>query len=129
MQELENNALFWQKVDTLILSSTIEFSYPKGSAHPQYPAMIYPVDYGYLTDTTSADSDPIHLYRGSINSARVNAIVVSCDILKKDCVAKLLVGCTEEEMSLIMRFMNQTEFQKTILVRRGTGVPAWASED
>ena len=61
MQELENNALFWQKVDTLILSSTIELSNPKGSAHPQYPAMIYPVDYGYLTDTTSADSDSIHL--------------------------------------------------------------------
>lgn len=129
MQELENNAFFWQKVDTLILSSSIKLSHPKGSAHPEYPAMIYPVDYGYLTDTTSTDSDPVHVYRGTKPLAQVNALVVSTDILKKDCVAKLLIGCTEEEMALIMRFMNQTEFQKTILVRRGNHVPAWASEE
>ena len=129
MQELENNALFWQKVDTLILSSTVCLSHPKGSAHPQYPAMIYPVDYGYLKDTMSTESDPVHLYVGTDSDKRVNAIVISADILKKDCVAKLLIGCTEEEMSKIMRFMNQTEFQKTILIQRGTRVPSWASED
>lgn len=83
MQELENNALFWQKVDTLILSSTVCLSHPKGSAHPQYPAMIYPVDYGYLKDTMSTESDPVHLYVGTDSDKRVNAIVISADILKK----------------------------------------------
>lgn len=91
--------------------------------------MIYPVDYGYLKDTMSTESDPVHLYVGTDSDKRVNAIVISADILKKDCVAKLLIGCTEEEMSKIMRFMNQTEFQKTILIQRGTSVPSWASED
>ena len=51
------------------------------------------------------------------------------NILKKDCEIKLLVGCNEEETYEILEFLNQTEFQKAILVRRGDEVPEWASND
>ena len=40
MQEIENNALFWQKVDTLVLSSSIQIDYPKGSKHKQFTNLI-----------------------------------------------------------------------------------------
>ena len=129
MEQLENNVYFWQKLDTLLLSSTCTIDRPKGSKHPKYPNLIYPVDYGILTDTMATDGTPINVYKGSNHSFQVEAIAISADILKKDCVAKLLVGCTEEETADILHFLNQTEFQKAILVRRGKQTPSWASND
>ena len=121
MQEIENNALFWQKVDTLVLSSSIQIDYPKGSKHKQFTNLIYPVDYGILTDTIDPSTDPIHIYKGSKKNNRVDALVISADILKKDCV--------ENETLAIMEFLNQTDFQKAVLIRRGTEIPNWASND
>ena len=40
-----------------------------------------------------------------------------------------LVGCSEEEINKILQFLNQTEFQKAILIRRGDDIPSWASSD
>ena len=62
-------------------------------------------------------------------SSLVQAIAVSADILKKDCEVKLLVGCSEEEIHDILEFLNQTEFQKAVLLRRGNEVPEWAQND
>ena len=91
--------------------------------------MVYPVDYGYLNDTMSSDQSPIDVFRGSEKSSLVQAIAVSADILKKDCEVKLLVGCSEEEIHDILEFLNQTEFQKAVLLRRGNEVPEWAQND
>ncbi len=129
MEEFENNALFWQKLDTLVLSSTIKIDRPKGTSHFKYSNLIYPVDYGYLSETMGTDSSLIDIYWGEARSNEVNAIVISADILKKDCVAKLLVGCSEQEMIEILEFLNQTDFQKAILLQRGTSVPDWAITD
>ena len=129
MQEIENNALFWQKVDTLVLSSSIEIDYPKGSKHKQFTNLVYPVDYGYLTDTIDPAGDPIHIYQGSKKTNRVDALVISADILWEDCVVKFLLGCDEKETLAIMEFLNQTDFQKAVLIRRGSEIPNWASND
>ena len=40
--ELENNAYFWQKLDTLVLSSTMVIDHKKNTSHPNYPNLIYP---------------------------------------------------------------------------------------
>lgn len=129
MQELENNAYFWQKLDTLMLSSTCTIDRPKGTTHFKYSNLVYPVDYGFLSDTTGSDQEPIDLFKGSVSTFSVDAIAVSADILKKDCEVKLLVGCTEDEIMSILSFLNQTEFQKAILVRRGNDTPIWSSND
>lgn len=130
MKELENNAFFWQKLDTLMFSSDCTIDRPKGSTHFKYSNLVYPVDYGFLSDTTAeSDQDPIDLFKGSIPTHTVDAIAVSADILKKDCEVKLLVGCTEEEILDILRFLNQTEFQKAILIRRGDETPIWSTND
>ncbi len=91
--------------------------------------MIYPVDYGYLVDTMNSDQAPIDVFKGSLKSSLVQGIIVSADILKKDCEVKLLVGCSEEEEHDILVFLNQTEFQKAVLMHRGDDVPDWASND
>lgn len=76
-----------------------------------------------------SDQSPIDLFKGSGKANRVEAIAISADILKKDCEVKLLVGCTEQETEKILQFLNQTQFQKAILVRRGKEMPSWATSD
>lgn len=129
MSAYENNAFFWQKLDTLYLSSKLVVDRPRNTCHYKYSNLIYPVDYGYLCDTTGSDQDPIDVFKGSEKSNLVQSVVVSADILKKDCEVKLLIGCSEEEELEILEFLNQTEFQKAVLIRRGSEVPYWASND
>lgn len=129
MKTFENNAFFWQKLDSLFLSSKLIIDRPKNTCHYKYSNLIYPVDYGYLKDTASSDAAPIDVFRGSNKSNLVQSIVISADILKKDCEVKLILGCTEEEETEILEFLNQTEFQKAVLLRRGNEVPEWAQND
>jgi len=127
MVEFENNALFWQKLDTIFLSSTLTIERPKGSSHPKYKNTIYPVDYGSLGETLGSDSSPIDVFCGGMKNKSVQAIVVSADILKRDCEVKLVIGCTNEEIRSILLFLNQSESQKAVLLKRGNEVPEWAS--
>lgn len=129
MGQYENNAYFWQKLDTLYLSSKLVIDRPKNSTHYKYSNLVYPVDYGYLTETINSDLAPIDIFRGSKKAGLVSTIVVSADILKKDIEVKLLMGCTPEEEQAILLFLNQTDFQKCVLIRRGNEVPDWASHE
>ena len=129
MNTLENHAFFWQKLDTLFFSSKLVVDRPRYTVHYKYSNLVYPVDYGYLSDTTGSDQAPIDVFKGSQKTNQVGAIVVSADILKKDCEVKLLIGCSEEEEHEVLEFLNQTEFQKAILIHRGNEVPEWAQND
>ncbi len=128
MNSFENNAFFWQKLDTLFLSSQLIISKEKGACHPQYQNLIYPVKYGRLVGTNGGNSE-VSVFRGSLLSDKVGAAVIAVDILKKELDIKLLSGCTEEEEDSILRFLNQTDFQKTVIIRRGTELPSWAMTD
>ena len=35
---------------------------PRGTQHPKWPNLIYPIDYGYLPGTIGGDGDPIDVY-------------------------------------------------------------------
>lgn len=83
MQQLENNAYFWQKLDTLLLSSSCTIDRPKGSTHYKFTNLVYPVDYGFLSDTFGSDQKPIDVFKGSIATNNVDAIAITADILKK----------------------------------------------
>ena len=52
MNSFENNAFFWQKLDTLFLSSKLVIDRPRNTCQYKYSNLVYPVDYGYLNDTT-----------------------------------------------------------------------------
>jgi len=124
--EFENNAYFWQKLDTLYLSSDLVLDKPKGTVHKRFSNLVYPVDYGYFREVTETDEEHIRVFKGSLKSTSVEAIVVCVDILKKDIEVKLLVGCSSEEELSILEFLNQTDFQKAVVLRRGSGLPDWA---
>ena len=112
------NNEFWQAIDSLASSGKIVIDRPKGSRHPKYPDCIYPVDYGYLENTTSMDGGGIDVWRGSLTTDTVDAIICTVDLMKKDSEIKLLMGCTEEEMKTIYEFHNNSEFMKGILIKR-----------
>lgn len=41
---------------------TVQVDRPLGSAHPRYPALIYPVNYGFVPGTCAADGSEIDAY-------------------------------------------------------------------
>jgi len=125
--EFQNNALFWQKIDSLFFSSEIVLNRPKDSVHPVYSNLIYPVDYGYLKDTISSNTDGVDVFIGSAKKKRsIETIIIAADILKKDIEIKIVWGCSEEEIKKILLFLNQTDFQKTVVINKGTDIPYWA---
>ena len=97
MKQVENNAYFWQKLDSLYYSSSVVIERPKNSKHPRYDDMVYPVDYGHLTDTVSSDGSQIGVFFGSDTNKKIKAIAVSTDIIKRDSEVRLLIGCTDQE--------------------------------
>ena len=109
---------FWKAVDSLVLESEIVIDRPKGSHHPRYPEIVYPVDYGYLKNTTSMDGSGIDVWCGTKISGKIDAIVCTVDLHKKDSKIKILIGCNAAEKALIMDFHNRSELMKAILIER-----------
>ncbi len=109
--------LFWNRLDDLIKTQKIVIDRPKGKPHPKYPEMIFPLDYGYLEGTSSMDGGGIDLWLGTAPHRNLTAIACTIDTKKKDSEIKLIIGCTEEEISIIEAFHNRY-YQSGILVRR-----------
>ena len=65
------------------LGKTVEIiiDRPLGSAHPRYPGLIYPLNYGYISKTLSGDGGEIDVYLRGVTepvlnyTARVVAVV------------------------------------------------------
>lgn len=113
----EFDGAFWAALDALLASSQVVIDRPKGTAHPRYPDFLYPVDYGYLKDTSSMDGGGIDVWRGSAGTG-ADAILCTVDLLKRDSEVKLLIGCTEEEKALVYAAQNDSEYMKCVLIRR-----------
>jgi inorganic pyrophosphatase len=115
---LENfDSGFWEALDELVRTSDVVIDRPKGSAHPRYPNLLYPVDYGYLSGTRSMDGGGIDLWAGS-GPKTIRAVLCTVDLLKRDSELKLLLGCTEEETAAILERLRQTPCLNALLIRR-----------
>jgi inorganic pyrophosphatase len=114
-----SNEKFWEAVDTLVSESKVVIDRPKGTHHPRFPSITYPVDYGYLENTTSPDGGGIDVWRGTDAAGKIDAIICTIDLMKKDSEIKLLIGCTPDERKMILEFHNESEYMKGILMERG----------
>ena len=112
------NDEFWKALDEFVSNSQIVIDRPKGTAHPKYPDVIYRVDYGYLKDTASMDGAGIDVWVGT-GEKKVDAIMCTVDLLKRDSEIKILIGCTEEEKKIVYETHNDSKYMKGILIRRG----------
>jgi inorganic pyrophosphatase len=109
---------FWTYLDSLIQSTEIVIDRPKGSSHPRYASIVYPMDYGYLKGTSGGDGHEIDVWRGSLAEERFDAVICTVDILKRDVEVKLLIGCTENEKATICKFHNDGKYMAAILLKR-----------
>lgn len=115
---MEYNSEFWNALDELVNKSKIVIDRPKGTRHPKYPDILYKVDYGYLEGTTSMDGGGIDVWRGTDAMQKIDAIMCTVDLTKRDSEIKILIGCTEVEKEKIYHFHNDSKSMKGILIRR-----------
>jgi len=114
----KDNSDFWSAVDELVRSHRIIIDRPSGSAHPRFPDMIYPADYGYLESTHAMDGGGIDIWRGTEGHLLADAILCVLDLMKSDAEIKILIGCTREEKQMICRFQNSSTHMKVLLIER-----------
>lgn len=109
---------FWELLEEVVMSSELIIDRAKGSAHPRFPHLIYPHDYGYLKGSSSMDGEGIDVWLGSREEKQLDAIICTVDKMKKDSEIKILLGCTEAEKQEILDFHNNSQWMKGILIRR-----------
>jgi inorganic pyrophosphatase len=97
---------FWQEMANLVVSNPIVIDRPKGKAHPHFSELIYPLDYGYVEGTLAADGDGIDVWIGSQEGRALIGILCTYDIVDRDAEIKLLLGCTDDEVGLIINFIS-----------------------
>jgi inorganic pyrophosphatase len=108
---------FWSRLDELVATCEVKIDRPKGTAHPRYPALIYPLDYGYLEHTSSPDGNEIDVWVGSLPEGAVTGIVCTVDTVKKDAEIKILLGCTPEEAQTILHTHDSGPMSAVLLLR------------
>ena len=111
---------FWTRLDALIESSKLVLDRPKGSSHPRFPSIIYPLAYGYLEGTSGGDGDGIDVWRGSLPEERFDAVVCTVDAMKRDAEVKLLLGCTPAEKQIVFNFHNERSMSAILVEREET---------
>ncbi len=104
---MELDTSFWHELGNLIVTNKIIIDRPKGALHPRYPALIYPLDYGYFENTTAGDGDGIDVWMGSLESKTLTGILCTFDKIKRDAEIKLLLGCTLEDVRVIQNFNSE----------------------
>ena len=118
---------FWRKLDRLVAANKLVVDRPKGSSHPRYPALLYPLDYGYLDGTRSADGEGIDVWVGSLPDRTVTGVICSVDVLTQEAEIKLLLGCTAIESAQALNTHNRGSQAGLLVQRCTTGGTATAS--
>ena len=110
---------FWSRLASLVSGGSVVVDRPKGSAHPDIPALIYPLDYGYVTGLRSGDGDGVDVWIGSLKRRVITGVLCTVDAGKRDAEVKILLGCTRAEQRRILALHNQGN-QRAVLIRAET---------
>ncbi|TCP62213.1 inorganic pyrophosphatase [Rhodovulum bhavnagarense] len=113
---------FWPFADAFVAGARLVIDRPRGSTHPRFAQITYPLDYGYLEGTRAIDGDGVDVWRGSLGAGQVTGVLASLDLTKRDGELKLLLDCTADELARIDAFHNQAEWVAGVLIRRPEGV-------
>jgi inorganic pyrophosphatase len=96
----------WQLWEQLIDERGIVIDRPRGEAHPLYPDMVYPYDYGYVPGTAAADGHEVDAFVGRVQTGLVGLIAL---VHEPSGIVdpKLLVNLTLQDAQAIMAFLDQ----------------------
>lgn len=95
----------WNRWENLILSEGILLDRPRKTPHPQYPDIIYPMDYGFIRNTTSSDGAEVDVFVGT-GEKHLIGLIVTCDYRRGDQEIKFLWRCLPSEVYLAHGFIN-----------------------
>jgi inorganic pyrophosphatase len=109
--------VFWNFIDRLVAESQVMIERAKDSHHPRFAGMIYPLDYGYLANTSSPDGREVDVWIGTQDPNRVVGVLLTIDLGKRDIEMKLLLGCTTAEMAQILAWTNSDQMQAALVPR------------
>lgn len=98
---------FWEEMIRLVTNHHIIIDRPKGQSHPRHPEMTYPLDYGYIENTSASDGSGIDVWTGSLETKTLTGILCTFDTLKRDAEIKILLGCTVKDVETIINFHSQ----------------------
>jgi inorganic pyrophosphatase len=110
---------FWARLASLAAEATLVVDRPKGSAHPEIPALVYPLDYGYLDGFRSGDGDGVDVWVGSMKRRVITGVLCTVDAKNRDAEVKVLLGCTRAEQRRILALHNHGN-QRAVLIRPET---------
>jgi inorganic pyrophosphatase len=96
----------WRLWERLIGERGIVIDRPRGEAHPLYPDMIYPYDYGHIPGKAAADGDGIDVFVGAVQTGLVGLIALTH---QPSGIAdpKLLVNLTRDDADAIIAFLDR----------------------
>jgi inorganic pyrophosphatase len=102
---------------------------PARSAHPDYPSVIYPLDYGFIPGTVGSDGEPVDVFVGSKASGLVGLLLTN-DHRQKDREMNLLYDCTPAEVYTAHGFVNyDRSLLEGVLVLRWPMSTLWDRQD
>lgn len=110
---------YWERLRILVENNKICIDRKKGTAHPNYSNIIYPVDYGYIENTTSMDNGGIDIFIGTDEQTGIQGIVCTIDILKNDSEIKIIYNCTENEIEMINEFL-ESKYMSSMFIKKST---------
>ena len=96
----------WRHWERLIDERGIVIDRPRGHAHPVYPDMIYPWDYGHVPGTSAADGEEVDVFVGAVPSGLVGLVSLT---RKPSGVSepKLLVNLSRRDADDIVAFLDR----------------------
>jgi inorganic pyrophosphatase len=107
---------YWSRLASAVAAGSLVVDRPKGSAHPEVPELIYPLDYGYVTGLRSGDGDPVDVWMGSLKRRVITGVVCTVDVGKRDLEVKILLGCTRAEQRRVLSLHNRGS-HRAVLIR------------
>lgn len=118
-EDVADGRFDWDEWEALIAAHGVTVDRPRGSAHPRWHEIIYPIDYGYVNATISTDGQGVDVFVGSGHNGLV-ALLVTTDFRKGDREVKLLYDCAPDEIYLVNGFINfdRKLMEGTLTLRR-----------
>lgn len=95
----------WSRWEALIRRHGITIDRPQGQPHPDYPTILYPIDYGYINNTIAPDGQEVDVFAGHGQNGLV-ALLRTTDYRRGDREVKLLYNCTPRDIYMVHGFIN-----------------------
>lgn len=95
----------WTRWEALIAERGLTIDRPAQMAHPDYPTVVYPLDYGYIPGTMGGDGEAVDCFRGTGDTGLV-ALLLTTDHRTGVQQGKWLYNCTPSEIYTAHGFIN-----------------------